>query len=99
MYRDIDGADMHIDDPLDLMLRQVGQRDIVAEQEGKAAVVILKIETVPHAGRHLINKTEHALVTTGMLAIHEVGLKFEAKLFLFVFPDAYRAYPLRGLHA
>ena len=40
--RDVDGAYVHFDDPLDFMLGEIGQRDIVAEKEGKTGVVVLK---------------------------------------------------------
>ena len=43
VHRHVDGADVHLDDALQVVIGEVGQRNVVAEQEGQTAVVILKV--------------------------------------------------------
>ena len=82
---------MHINDPLHLVLGQVGQRDVVAEQKGQAAVVVLEIQRLAHAGRQLVDKAEDAFVAAGMLAVHQIGFKFQPQLFVLFFADLHTA--------
>ena len=94
MNRDVDGAYVHFDDPLDFMLGEIGQRDIVAEKEGKTGVVVLKIQRRPKTFGQLVDETENALVFAGMLLIHKIGVKFHAGFVIFVPLFKQRFYPL-----
>ena len=64
MNGNIDGGNVHFYNSVDLVISDIGKRDVVAEQKGKPAVVILKIEALSHALRHLIDKTEYAFIHT-----------------------------------
>lgn len=68
---------MHLDDTVNFVVGQVCQRDIVAEQEGELLVVILKIEWLPHTGRQLVNKAEHAVIGAAVLFVAQIGLKLQ----------------------
>ena len=57
MDGDVDGAYPQVHDALKLPLRQVGEGDIIAQQEGKAGVVVLKVKGFTHTRRHLVHKT------------------------------------------
>lgn len=70
MHRDVDGRDLHADDAVDFSLVQVGQRDIVAVQKGKAGVIILKIQRFTQSGRQLVDKTENALIGAAVFFVH-----------------------------
>ena len=82
MNADVDGADVHLDNTADLMLGQVGERDIIAEQKGQTAVVILEIQALAHPLGKLIDKAENALIAAGSLLIHQIGVKFQTQLLI-----------------
>ena len=77
---DVDGADVQVDDPLDFPLRQVGQGDVVAQQEAQPGIVILEIQGGAHAGRHLIHEAEHAVVGAGAHFVHQVGVEVQPQI-------------------
>ena len=52
-------------DALQLLLVEVGQRDVVAVQERQAEVVVLHVEALAHAARQLVDEAEDALVRAG----------------------------------
>lgn len=76
------------------MLGQVGQGDVIAEQEGQAAVVVLEIQTFPHTGGHLVDEAENAFVPAGMLLVHQIGLKIQADILLICLTEP---HPPRAL--
>ena len=82
---------MHALDALDLVRVQVRQGDIVAEQKGKALVVVLEIERLAQALRQLVDEAEHAFVPAGALPVHKVALKFQAQLRV---PGLYKLQPV-----
>ena len=69
----MNGADVHLEDPGHLVFGQIGQGDVIAEQEGQAAVVVLEIQALPHTRRHLVDKAEYAFVPAAVLLVHQVG--------------------------
>ena len=92
MKGNINRFQMVPDDPVNVMIAHIGKRNIISLQERKARVVILEIESVSHAFRHLINKTENALVATGTILIHQTFSKINPQiLFIFFF---YFKFPL-----
>ena len=74
------------------MLGEVRQGDVVAEQEGQAAVVVLEVERLAQSRRELVDEAKHALVAAGALLIHEIGLEFQPQLLVLGLPD------LHGMH-
>ena len=64
------------------MLRQVGERDIIAEQKGQSAVVILEIQALTHPPGELIDKAEDALIAAGLLLIHQISIEFQSQLLI-----------------
>ncbi len=98
MHGNINRADAHFNDTVDLTLINVRQRDVVAEQKRKAIIIILKIERFAHAGRQLVNEAEHALVAAGALPVHKICFKRKAqcavlRLYEFLFaPLALRRF-------
>ena len=70
---------MHRDDAVDLAVVDVRQRDVVAEQERKARVVVLEVQRFAHAGRKLVDEAENAFVAAGALLIHQIRLELEAE--------------------
>ena len=77
--RDVDGRNVHLDDAVDLMVLHVGHGDVVAKQERKALIIILKIKALPHPRRELVDEAEHAVVGAGMLLVAQIGGKIAAK--------------------
>jgi hypothetical protein len=59
-------------------------------QEGKAVVIILEIERVPHSLGELFDKAEHTFVGAGMLSIHQGCFKFKTDIVIFSLFDHYR---------
>ena len=62
MDGDIDGTDAQVDDALSLPLRQIGEGNVVALKEAETGVVVLKIQGLAHARRHLIHEAENAVI-------------------------------------
>ena len=62
VHRDIEGREAEVDDALDLAVREVGQRDVVAVEERQPVVVVLDVEALAEALRQLVDEAEHALV-------------------------------------
>ena len=87
VYRHVDGADVHFDNPGNLVLAEIGQGDIISKEEGKPGIVVLKIQALPHPLGKLVNKAENALVPAGMLPVHEIGFKFQAQRLILPFAD------------
>ena len=84
---DVDGADVQVDDALRLALGEVREGDIVAEQEGKARVVVLEIERLTHAGGHLVDEAEDAVVRARAHLVHEIGVEVQAEILPLLLPD------------
>ena len=85
---------MHRDDALDIPFVQVRQGDIIAEQKGQPAVVILEIQTFPHAGRQLVDKTENTFIAAGTLLVHQVGIELQPDVILFPLAQPDGTHPL-----
>ena len=91
--RDIDGADVQVDDALDLALGEVRERDVVAGEKAQPRVVVLEVERLAHPTRELVDKAEQAVVPAGTGAVHEVALEFQSQL------AALRLFDLHGAAA
>ena len=88
MHRHIDGADVHFNNAVDLVLRNVGQGDIVAEQKGHSRIVILEVKTFAQAFGQLVYKAEDALVAATLLLVHQVGIKIKADILPILLTDS-----------
>ena len=71
-YLGVRGVDRNVErgeslrlDPVELRLLQIGQRDVVAVQEGEPEVVVLDVEALAHSSRQLVDEAEDALVGAG----------------------------------
>ena len=62
LERNVDRFQMIADHTLNILLTHVGKRHIISLKKGKPGIVILKIQRLTHIRRHLVNKTEHALI-------------------------------------
>ena len=83
MNRNIHRADVHFDYTANFVFRQIGQGHVIAKQEGKAGIIILKIKAFPQALRKLVNKAKYAFVFAAVLPIHQIGFKFQADFLIF----------------
>jgi len=77
---DVDGADVQVDDALGLPLRQVGQGDVVAQQEAEPRIVVLEVQRGAHAGGHLVHEAEDAVVGAGAHLIHQIGVEVQTQI-------------------
>ncbi len=66
VHRDVDRADVHLDDALNLVVLHVGHGDVVAIQKGKPLIIILKIKALAHTRGQLVDEAEHAVVGAGL---------------------------------
>ena len=95
----IDGADMHFDNAVNFMFTEIGQGDIISKKEGKAGVVVLKIQAFPHPFGKLVDKAENTLIPAGVLFIHEIGFKLQPQGLILPLADEHRAlFSLLVLH-
>ena len=90
MHRDVDGGDAHFDNAVDVRVGKVGERDIIAEKEGKAAVVVFEINIFAHSLGILVDETENAFVAAGMLFVHQVGGELQADIIVLGLFERYR---------
>ena len=81
----VDGLQAESDDPLQIMPAHVGQGHIVSLEEGQPGIVVFKIERIPHPRRHLVDKTEDALISAGTVLVHQPLLKFHSQVFVTLF--------------
>ena len=65
------------------MVAQIGEGDIVSEQEREPVIVIFKVDALSHSLGILVDKAEDAVVAAASLLIHEVGLKLQPKIVVF----------------
>ena len=72
---DVDGADVQGDDTLDLPPGEIGQGDVIAQQEAEPGVIILEVHGGAHALGQLVNEAEDAAVGAGPGRVHQVAFK------------------------
>ena len=75
------------DDPVNVMVRHVGQRYIVALQKTQPGIIVMEIKSPPHPLRHLVDKTEYAVVAAGAVLIHQPALKSDPQVLRRIFLD------------
>ena len=75
------------DDALHIMVGHVGERHIISLQKGKPGIVVLEIQRGPHARRHLVDKTENALVGAGTVIVHQAVFKDDSEILLIFLID------------
>ena len=80
MNGNIDGANMHVNNPLNFRLRKICKGNIITEKKGQTGVIILEIYTLPHTLGILIYEAEDAFVFAGLLFVHQRGCKFKTDL-------------------
>ena len=84
LERNIDRRQVIFDHPLNILLAHIRQCHIVSLQEGKPGIIILKIESLPHSRRHLVDKAEHAMVAAGTVIIHQAILKLYSQILIII---------------
>ena len=77
MNRDIDRRNMHLDDAVDIRVGHISQRNVVSVKEGKAGVVVLKIQALSQPLGKLVDKAKDAFVSAGLLFIHQRSFKIK----------------------
>ena len=82
---DVDGADVQGNDTLNLPLGEIGQGDVIAQQEAEPGVIILKVHGGAHALGQLVNKAEDAAVGAGPGRIHQIALEVQPQVAALVF--------------
>src|SRR5262249_40986323 len=87
---DVQRAEVEADDPLELRLGQVRQRDEVAVQEGEAVVVVLDVETAAHLAPVLVDETEIAVIAADTDPVKYVRGKSDAKSLVRFLLNAHR---------
>ena len=73
----VERAQLLGDDPLEVGLREPGERCEVSVEEGEPEVVVLQVEAPPHALRKLMDEAERAVVVAGLHAIEHRMRKLE----------------------
>ena len=87
LHGDID-RHMHFDDAVNILVGEVGQRDIAALQKGEPGIVILEIDRIPHPLRILVDEAENAVIAAGALFVHERSREAEAGVLIFALAQA-----------
>jgi len=62
----VERAEPFVDDPLEIGLGETRERGEVAVEERQAVVVVLEVQTLPHAFGQLVDETERAMVVAGL---------------------------------
>ena len=88
---------MQRDDALDLALREVRKRDVVAEQEAQARVVVLEVHGAAHTLRELVDEAEDAVVRAGARRVHQVALELKPKVAADGLADVHLALAAVGM--
>ena len=83
-------ADLPADDAVQLVIVDVGHRDVIAHHQGQAPVVILDVEGLAHARRHLIDEAEDAVVLAGAGRGHDGLIQRDAQGFPVLLADVER---------
>ena len=83
-----------LDNPVNILILHVGQRDIITLKEGKSGIVILEIEGFPHSRRHLVDKAENTLISAGAIIAHQPILKGQAQILVFIFNIQFPLFPI-----
>ena len=95
----IQRAGMAGENPSKFCLAQVGQRDVVSHHQRQPPVVVLDVERLAHAGRHLVNEAKRAFVAAEARLAHQRGRKDKAKRLFFSLADGdFTRRALRVLH-
>ena len=80
MHRDVQRRDVHADDPVRVLVAEIGHGDVIAQQEGKARVVILKIKAFAHPLRKLVDKAKDASVGAALLGVHQISFELQPQV-------------------
>ena len=80
VHGDVERRQPLLDDPLEVRVVEVGQRDVVAVQEREPVVVVLDVEALAHPPRQLVDEAEHALVGAGRDVAGPRRLELDAEL-------------------
>ena len=90
MDGDIQRADAPAEDALQLLLRNVRQRHIIAHDEREAPIIVLDKQAGAHIARHLIDKAKDAAVGAGAHFAHQAGGKRQTERLAFPLADGNR---------
>ena len=85
--RDVERRQALVDHPLEVDLREPGQRRKVAVEERQPVVVVLQVQAPAHALRQLVDETELAMVVTGAYTVEDRGRDLEPERLTSLFDD------------
>ena len=85
LYWNIDRRQLKPDNPLNILILHIRQRDIVALQERKSGIIVLKIQCLTHARRHLVDETEDALIPAGTIIAHQTIFKGNPQILILIY--------------
>ena len=85
LERNIDRFQPVSDNSLNIMVVHVGQRHVIALKKRQTGIVILKIQSIPHSFRHLVDETEHTFISAGAVLIHETFPELHSQFFICIF--------------
>ena len=75
---------METDNPFNIMIAHIRQRNIVPLKKGKPGIIILKIQRIPHPPGHLVDKAEHTLVAAGPVLIPQPLFELYPQIFFSI---------------
>ena len=84
---DVDRLQMVQNNAVDVMIRHVGHRDIVALQKGQSCVIVMKVQGIPHSLRHLVDKAEDTMIPAGPVFAHQPSAEPNPQIFIRIFFD------------
>ena len=84
---DVDRLQMVQNNAVDVMIRHVGHRDVVALQKGQSCIIVMKVQGIPHSLRHLVDKAENTVVPAGPVFAHQASAEPNPQIFIRIFFD------------
>ena len=76
---------MKLDNTIQIIIAHIREGNIVSLKKRKSGIVIFKIQSFSHPGRHLIDKAENTMIRAGTIFVHKTVLKFNSKIILVFF--------------
>ena len=92
MNGDKERGSLSLKNPGKLPVIHIGQGDIITHHHGKAPVIILDVQRIPHAFRHLVNKAEQAVIAAAAWLQRDRLIQAESERFPGGFIDEYLAW-------
>ena len=70
------------DNSVNIMVAHIRESHIISLQKRQSGIIILKIESISHPLRHLVDKAENTFVPAGTIFIHQAAVKLNPQIFL-----------------